>query len=144
VAAALVRSRADVTLVNRGLDRGLRAASRLNVPFIPLTAFRPAGFSVVVNATPVGRQEGESPFAAEDLDRDAVVVDLVYGPRPTDLLSRARASGRVTVDGREVLLAQVRRQFRVMTGRRLPAEGSGAAGCGASVPDGAVPIAVPV
>jgi shikimate 5-dehydrogenase len=86
----------------------------------------------VVNATPLGRQQGEAPFAAAELEADAAVVDLVYGPRPTGLVSRARELGRVTIDGCEVLLAQARRQFRLMTGRRLP-EGisPGAAGHGA-------------
>jgi shikimate 5-dehydrogenase len=140
---ALARAGAVVTLVNRGIGRGRRAASWLGLPFVPLSEFHPAGFAIVVNATTLGRQKGEVPFAAAELERDAVVVDLVYGPRPTDLVSRARESGRVTVDGCEVLLAQARRQFRLMTGRRWPASMPRVASCHHAVPAEAVRTAAP-
>ena len=50
----------------------------------------------------------------------AVVVDLVYAQGPTPLVESARASGVRVVDGREVLLAQVERQFTRMTGLAPP------------------------
>ena len=36
------------------------------------------GFSIVVNATPVGRDSDEISFPIDGLKRDAVIVDLVY------------------------------------------------------------------
>jgi 3-dehydroquinate dehydratase/shikimate dehydrogenase len=119
IAAALVESGAAVSLVNRGVERGLGVAARFGVPFIPLSEFNPEGFAVVVNATPVGREPGEVPFAIERLSPGATVVDLVYGPRPTQLVCRARGPARAVIDGREVFLVQGRRQFRLMTGRPL-------------------------
>ena len=62
VAAALDRLGADVTLVNRSLERGLRAQQRLGLPFTPLAAFSPSGYSTLVNATPVGRDGESLPF----------------------------------------------------------------------------------
>jgi 3-dehydroquinate dehydratase/shikimate dehydrogenase len=59
VAAALDLLGADVTLVNRSLDRGMRAQRRLQLPFTPLAGFSARDYSTVVNATPVGR-DGES------------------------------------------------------------------------------------
>jgi shikimate 5-dehydrogenase len=50
----------------------------------------------------------------------AVVVDLVYAESPTPLVESARTSGVRVVDGREVLLAQVERQFTWMTGLAPP------------------------
>jgi 3-dehydroquinate dehydratase/shikimate dehydrogenase len=135
VAAALARAGAAVTLVNRGLCRGLRAAGRLKLPFVPLAAFRPAGFAIVVNATSLGRQPGEAPFAAEQLEQDAVLVDLVYGRRPTDLTAQARERGLVTVDGCEVLLEQISRQFRLLMGQPLPTSILRAAACRAGIPN---------
>jgi 3-dehydroquinate dehydratase/shikimate dehydrogenase len=135
VAAALARTGAAVTLVNRGLHRGLHAASLLGLPFVPLNAFRPAGYAIVVNATSLGREPGEIPFAPEQLDRDAVLVDLVYGRQPTDLAARARERGLVTVDGCEVLLEQFSRQFRLLTGQPLPASILRAAACRAGIPN---------
>ena len=67
-------------------------------------------------------RNGESlPFEIDDMERDAVVVDLVYGRETTPLVSRFRQRGGVSIDGRDVLLAQVARQFQVMTGRTMPA-----------------------
>ena len=42
------------------------------------------------------------------MDDDAVVIDLVYGARPTPLVGTTRARQQVTIDGRDVLVAQVR------------------------------------
>ena len=117
IAAALVDAGATVTVVNRGFERGRRAAHRFAVPFIPLSEFSAEKFAVVVNATPLGRNPGEVPFAVERAAPGAVVVDLVYGPDTTELVCCARASGRIAIDGREVLLVQARAQFQLMTGR---------------------------
>ncbi len=115
-AAGLRRAGADVTLVNRSLARGRYAARLLGLDFLPLAEFSPETFSLVVHATPLT----EPPFRVGSLNRYAVVLDLGYGAAPTPLAATARAHGRTVVDGFQVLLVEVRRQFRLMTGRRLP------------------------
>jgi len=120
VAAALDQAGAEVTLVNRGLERGQLAIRLLGLPFVPLSGFTVEGFSIVVHATPVGRDDNRLPFEIDGLSEDAVVVDLVYGSKPTPLVTGTRARGRVAIDGREVLLTQVLHQFRLMTGREMP------------------------
>jgi 3-dehydroquinate dehydratase/shikimate dehydrogenase len=122
IAAALDQAGAKVTLVNRGLERGMRAIELLGLPFVPLSEFSVKGYSVIVNATPLGRDNGDSPFKLKSLNEDAVIVDLVYGSRTTSLIAGARAMGRTTIDGREVLFLQVRRQFHLMTGHEMPAD----------------------
>jgi len=122
IAAALDQAGADVTLVNRGLKRGLRAIELLGLPFVPLSEFVVDGYSLIVNATPVGRDNGDLPFKLMGLRRDAVIVDLVYGSNPTPLITNALARGGVAIDGREVLYLQVRRQFHLMTGQEMPAD----------------------
>ena len=121
IAAALDQAGASVILVNRGMKRGHFAIGLLKLPFVQLSDFSAEGLSIVVNATPVGRDDGELPFRVEGLSQDAVVVDLVYGSAPTPLIEKAKAQGRTVIDGREVLLTQVRRQFRLMTGEEMPA-----------------------
>jgi 3-dehydroquinate dehydratase/shikimate dehydrogenase len=49
-----------------------------------------------------------------------VVIDLVYGSRPTPLVNNTLARHQVAIDGRDVLLTQVRNQFRLMTGKEMP------------------------
>jgi len=120
VAAALALAGADVTLVNRSAPRGLLAAELLGLPLEPLSTFSAVGFSIVVNATPLGRDDGLLPFDPDKLSGDAVVVDLAYGSRPTPLVVKAQSKRLTVIDGRAVLLKQVRRQFRLMIGQEMP------------------------
>jgi 3-dehydroquinate dehydratase/shikimate dehydrogenase len=119
IAAALVASGAGVTLINRGAERGEHAAALLGLPYIPLREFDAEGYDIVVNATPVGRDTDEVPFKLESLSDDAVVIDLVYGSRPTPLVGTTRARRQFAIDGRDVLVTQVRRQFELMTGKEM-------------------------
>lgn len=121
IAAALAESGAGVTLINRGAERGQYAASLLGLPYQPLLDFDAEGYDIVVNATPVGRDTDEAPFKLERLNSDAVVIDLVYGSRPTPLIDSTNARRQVAIDGRDVLVTQVRNQFRLMTGKEMSA-----------------------
>lgn len=120
VAAGLTRAGAKVTLVNRGAARGRYAVGLLGLPFESLSEFSGSGFALIVNATPVGRDDLRTPFDLSELGEDAVVVDLAYGSAPTPLVTGTRARGRLAIDGREVLLIQVLHQFQRMTGRVMP------------------------
>ena len=121
VAAALQQTGSKVTLVNRGLRRGEYAGNLLGLPFIPLPEFRAHGFDLIVNATPVGKENDEFPFVIDTLANGTLVVDLAYGARPTPLVSAVLARGGKAVDGYDVLLTQVRKQFQIMTGLEMPA-----------------------
>jgi 3-dehydroquinate dehydratase/shikimate dehydrogenase len=117
-AVGFVRAGAETVLVNRSRDRGRQAADLLGLPVVPLAAFRPDGYSLVVHATPLC---DELAFQVDRLPVDAVVVDFVYRPGPTALTAIARDLGLLTVDGWEVLDTEVTRQFALMTGHPLPA-----------------------
>jgi 3-dehydroquinate dehydratase/shikimate dehydrogenase len=120
-AAGLLGAGARVTLANRGAERGLEAASLLDLPFLPLAELDPSRYDILVNATSLGRQESDTlPFPVDSLRPGAIVADMVYGEGPTALLRAAAARGAVTIDGREVLLGQALGQFRMMTGREMP------------------------
>jgi shikimate 5-dehydrogenase len=49
-----------------------------------------------------------------------VIIDLAYGTNPTPLVSGILARGGTVVDGYDVLLSQVRKQFRLMVGKEMP------------------------
>jgi 3-dehydroquinate dehydratase/shikimate dehydrogenase len=120
-AEGLAVAGARVTLVNRGIENGERAAELLKLPFVPLDEFDPAAFDLIVHATSLGRGADEPlPFAVDGLRPGTVVVDLVYKAEPTPLLAAAAARGLTVIDGREVLVYQALGQFRWMTGREMP------------------------
>ncbi|HEY6352080.1 MAG TPA: type I 3-dehydroquinate dehydratase [Candidatus Angelobacter sp.] len=120
VAAALQQTGSDVTLVNRGLRRGAYAVQLLGLPFVPLSEFRVDGFNLIVNATPVGKENEGFPFVIDGLTNSTVVIDLAYGSQPTPLVSAVLARGGAAIDGYDVLLTQVRKQFHLMTGLEIP------------------------
>ncbi|HKN98571.1 MAG TPA: type I 3-dehydroquinate dehydratase [Pseudonocardiaceae bacterium] len=125
-AVGLSRVGARVTLVNRGLRRGEFAAKLLGLPFVPLADFDPRPFSVLVHATSA---HDAVLFPLDGLDPATVVFDLNYRATETPLIAAAQAAGYVTVNGKEMLLAELSRQFRLMTGRDMPvAEVSAALG----------------
>jgi len=84
----------------------------------------PAAYDLLVNSTAVGLDD-EDPFAELPLDSKGfssrqVVVDMVYGAEPTELLRAARAAGAATVDGIEILVRQGALSFQIWTGREAP------------------------
>ena len=121
MAAALQQAGSEVTLVNRGTRRGEYAVELLGLPFVPLSEFRAEGFNLIVNATPVGRDHDGFPFTIETLNNGTLVIDLAYGAEPTPLVSAVLARGGAAIDGHDVLLTQVRKQFQLMTGMEMPA-----------------------
>jgi len=121
-AAGLQQAGASVTLVNRGRERGELAARLLGLPFVPLAAFTPRRYSLVVNATPCTGAGEEWPFRPAELGDGTVLVDLPYAAaaEATPLVAASAARGHTAIDGREVLLVEAQRQFQLMTGRRMP------------------------
>lgn len=116
IAASLREAGAQVTMVNRGALRGQLAEKLVKAPFVQLSEFDPSGYSIIVNATPVGKKGEPPPFDIHRMSKGAVVVDLTYGPETTPLISTVRHMGHRCLDGHQILVRQVRRQFRLMTG----------------------------
>ena len=120
VAAALDKLGAEVTLVNRSLDRGERAGALLHLPFVPLSQFSSDGCSLIVNATPLGRNGEALPFDLRRMEPAGSVIDLTYGHETTPLVRQALGLGMTAIEGLEVLLIQVLHQFHLMTGLDMP------------------------
>ncbi|ALV62716.1 Shikimate 5-dehydrogenase I alpha [Thermococcus sp. 2319x1] len=71
---------------------------------------------VLINATPVGMNSWETPVPGEMLRKDLVVMDIVYKPLKTRLLTEAELRGCKTVDGLWMLVYQGIESFRLWTG----------------------------
>lgn len=70
-----------------------------------------ANAALVVNSTPIGMspQSEASPLRPAELQQiqpETIVYDLIYSPRPTQLLQQAALQGAVTIDGLEMLVQQ--------------------------------------
>ena len=129
VVLALGRAGADVTVAARRPDAaGAAAALAPGARAGALGAADPSGFAVVVNATPLGMSGGDPlPVDPQALHADQVVVDLVYHPADTPLLTAARARGAVAVNGLGMLLHQAARSFELWTGHAAPVDAMRAA-----------------
>jgi shikimate dehydrogenase len=77
---------------------------------------------VLVNATAVGMAPGETPIPAELLPPDLFVVDLIYNPPQTQLMTDATAAGDIVLGGELMLLQQGAHSFELWTGRPAPVE----------------------
>ncbi len=79
---------------------------------------------ILVNATPLGMDEAlKVPrVLVDNILRDHIVYDVVYGQRPTMSLERARALGARAIDGLAMLVCQAALSFELWTGRPAPLE----------------------
>jgi len=122
---------ADISVVNRTTDRAQAAAALAGRRGRVGTLDDADSAGLVVNATPVGMagqtgtvsgREGGDLCAVprERLRPGQVVVDLVYDPVETALLTAARERGATTVNGLGMLVHQAAHSFARWTGTRAP------------------------
>jgi shikimate dehydrogenase len=82
---------------------------------------------LLVNTTPIGMspQVQASPLSVSEvnqLQRGAIVYDLIYTPRPTQLLQLAQAQGATTLDGLEMLVQQGAAALQLWLQQPVPVE----------------------
>ena len=89
----------------------------------PVESPRQGDYGIVVNTTSVGLR-GEDPFEHLPLHprqfAGQVVVDMVYGDRPSKLIEVAEREGADVVDGIEILVRQGALSLEAWTGRKPP------------------------
>ena len=118
---------ANVILRGRLAEKTQETAEAMEIGWCEPTKRAPDG-AVLVNATPVGREAGETGvFSEEEIAGAVAVVDMVYDKGTTDLIARARELNLLAADGREVLLHQGIAQFAAFTQRVPPKDAMRAA-----------------
>ena len=129
VVLALGRAGASVSVAARRPDAAEAAA--LLAPgarAVPIGAVDSAPYSLVVNATPLGMSAADPlPVEPQTLHPDQAVVDLVYHPAETPLLTAARGKGALAANGLGMLLHQAARSFTLWTGESAPLDAMRAA-----------------
>jgi 3-dehydroquinate dehydratase/shikimate dehydrogenase len=126
VVAALSGAGARVLVLNRTIGRARSLAAAFGARAGGLDA---AGFEagkdfsdLVVQTTSAGMSPLEEVDPAPGLSFSGreIVYELVYSPRETRFLQRALKTGCRVVFGRQMLLAQAMRQFRLFAGADYP------------------------
>jgi shikimate dehydrogenase len=123
VTSLLDAGASEVRLVNRSQERAgeLARDAGAAVRVIDWRERHAAlgGAALLVNTTSLG-MAGEPPLdlTLDDLPRAAIVVDIVYVPLETPLLTAARARGHTAVDGLGMLLHQAVPTFEALFGVR--------------------------
>lgn len=106
---ALTEAGWEVTVANRTLERAQSLADRYeSVSAIQLSQASDSvpETTLILNATPVGMQEDVTPLSTDSITAEHIVVDAVYRPVETRLLSAAATAGAQTVTGLTLLLEQ--------------------------------------
>lgn len=75
---------------------------------------------LLVNTTPLGMTGNTEDFPdfhfLEHLPKNSLVFDLIYAPRQTQLLQKAKESGHCTANGLDMLIYQAMEAFTILTG----------------------------
>lgn len=124
----LKREGVDVTVTNRGPERGEALAQSFRCDFIPLAQWSTPqtiqrhGFQIVVQCTSVGLMGPEScPLLPELFFHPGMIVmDTVYRPRWTPFMLAAQRAGCEVVSGLEMLLYQGVAQLEWWLDRDIP------------------------
>ncbi len=128
VTLALIDAGCRVTLFNRHDDRARDLAAALGCAWSPWSRRTEATGEILINCSSAGMSpnEDESPMPAESI-RARLVLDAVYSPLKTRLLSDAAARGIEIRTGAELLLAQAELQHQYWHNDAAPSEAMAAA-----------------
>lgn len=111
-----------LTITNRTESRGQDLAGAIGCPFVSLDQAESIPTDILVQTTPEGMHphENRSPILGAGLREGMVVMDIVYNPITTRLLSMAEKAGCITVNGLGMFIGQGTEQFQLWTGQDAP------------------------
>ncbi len=118
VSFGIYGQKGDLKITNRSQDKGRELAARYDAEFVPMAQVGQLRPDIVINATSVGMAPRENALScpAECLTPGTLVMDVVYTPLETKLLSVARQKRCRVVDGLTMFVAQAAAQFEIWTG----------------------------
>ncbi|WP_300457422.1 shikimate dehydrogenase [Desulfobacula sp.] len=121
VAYGIHKAGGALVIINRDKDRGRRLAVKYRADFISMEKINkmnalPA--DILINTTSIGMRPdvNRSPVPSNLLTSQMIVMDIVYTPLKTKLLSQAEEKGASTIDGLSMFVHQGAAQFNLWTG----------------------------
>ncbi|CCK80155.1 shikimate dehydrogenase [Desulfobacula toluolica] len=130
VAYGIHKEKGKLVIINRNKERGKKLASKYNAEFISMDkmnqteinkdAINKTGIinaDIIINTTSIGMSPDieTCAFPSTLLDSRMIVMDIVYTPLKTKLLSIAQSKGCTTIDGLSMFLHQGAAQFKLWT-----------------------------
>lgn len=117
----LTKKGAIVKIFNRSLDKAKSLGQEFGCEYEDLKNIGEiSNMDIVVNATSVGMNEDKSPIDKKFLNKNQIVLDVVYTPKETRLIKDAKEKGVKVILGYEMLLYQGVEQFKLYTGFDAP------------------------
>jgi shikimate dehydrogenase len=108
----------NLLITNRSQDRGRALAARYDADFCPMDEIKHLRPDIIINTTSMGMAPLTHvlPCPKDCLTSETLVMDVVYTPLETRLISEARQKGCHVVDGLTMFVAQAAAQFELWTG----------------------------
>ncbi|MCF8086862.1 MAG: shikimate dehydrogenase [Desulfotignum sp.] len=108
----------NLLIANRSEDKGRALAARYGADFYSMEAIKYLRPDIIINTTSLGMTPGENVLSCPEdcLTSKTLVMDVVYTPLETRLISVARQKGCHVVDGLTMFIAQAAAQFELWTG----------------------------
>jgi 3-dehydroquinate dehydratase/shikimate dehydrogenase len=119
-AIALGDAGARVVITGRNLKKAQALAGAAKGEAITIRQAAERHFDALVHATPLGMMPDIGTCLFSDGIPADIVFDMVYNPRETLLLKRAKEQGLAVISGIEMLLEQAAHQFEIWTGETAP------------------------
>lgn len=105
-------------ITNRSQDKGKALAACYDASFYPMDDIKHLRPDIIINTTSMGMAPATNVLScpADCLTSETLVMDVVYTPLETRLISMARQKGCHVVDGLTMFIAQAAAQFELWTG----------------------------
>lgn len=125
VVYGLVTEKADVTIINRTVEKAKNLAQEFGCTFREKSDDQfISAQDIIINTTSVGMHPHEtmSPISTNGIREGHLIMDIVYAPYETELLKQGKIKGATIIHGTEMLLYQGTAQFELYTGVKAPLE----------------------
>ncbi|MBU8848624.1 MAG: shikimate dehydrogenase [Desulfobacterales bacterium] len=121
VAYGIHKEKGSIVMINRNKERGESLSLKYKADFIPMDEIDKMddiNADIIINTTSIGMHPNidNLAFPSNHMNSQMVVMDIVYNPLRTKLLSEAQKRGCKTIDGLSMFLYQGAAQFKLWTG----------------------------
>lgn len=118
LAYGIIKNKGNLTIINRSDKNGKKLASLFTCNFLKIDKMKNENFDIIINTTPLGMGPDikKTPVKKEYLNKNMIIMDIVYNPVETQLIKDAKKAGCRIIDGLSMFVNQGAQQFELWTG----------------------------